>query len=48
MEKRKASSRNGVFRRMQIVYKTQVQMGPRPAHKAGYTKSNRRESREYL
>lgn len=47
MEKMKASSTNGAFRRMQIVHKTQNQMGQRPQHKTRYTKSNRRENRKY-
>ena len=44
-EKKKVSSTNGEFRRMQIVYKTYVQMDQRPQHKTRYTKCHR--SREY-
>ena len=42
MDKKKSSSRKGALRRMQIVYKIQVQMDQRPQHKTRYTKSNRR------
>lgn len=45
IETKKVSSTNGEFRRMQIVYKTYVQMDQRPQHKTRYTKCHR--SREY-